>query len=83
MKTTFYKLSEALRQADGWRDPYEEDYEVDIVFEDEMVGSVANSDGDVLEFKLLSRKYKNERGLDDWYIYLRNIDEFPEVEKYL
>lgn len=42
MKTTFYKLSEALRQADGWRDPYEEDYEVDIVFEglNPLVGSI-------------------------------------------
>ncbi len=83
MKTTFYKLSEALRQADGWIDPYEEDYEIDIIFEDEMEGSVANSDGDVLEFKLLSKKYKNDLGLDDWDIELLNIDEFPEVKKYL
>ncbi len=83
MKTTFYKLSEALRQADGFRDPYEEDYEIDIVFEDEMQGSVANNNGDVLEFKLLSKKYKNERGLNDWDIEILNIDEFPEVEKYL
>ncbi len=83
MKTTFYKLSEALRQADGWRDPYEGDYVTDIICEDEMEGSVGNNNGDVLEFKLLSRKYKNERGLDDWDIELLNIDEFPEVAKYL
>lgn len=83
MKTTFYKLSEALRQADGFRDPYEEDYEVDIVFEDEMEGSVGNDNGDVLYFKLLSKKYKNERGLDDWNIELLNINEFPEIKKYL
>ena len=83
MKTTFYELSEALRQAEGWRDPYEADYENDIIFEDEGEGSVANNDGDVLEFKLLSKKYKNSRGLDDWDIEVLNIDEFPEVKKYL
>ena len=83
MKTTFYKLSEALRQSNGFRDPYEEDYETDIIFEDEMQGSVGNNNGDVLEFKLLSKKYKNERGLDDWDIEILNIDEFQEVEKYL
>lgn len=82
MKTTFYKLSEALRQSNGFRDPYEEDYETDIIFEDEMQGSVGNNNGDVLEFKLLSKKYKNERGLDDWGIEILNIDEFQEVEKY-
>ena len=82
MKTTFYELSEALRQAEGWRDPYEADYENDIIFEDEGKGSVANNDGDVLEFKLLSKKYKNSRGLDDWDIELLNIDEFPEIKKY-
>ena len=83
MKTTFYKLSEALRQTDGFRDPYEEDYETDIIFEDEMQGSVANNNGDVLYFKLLSKKYINKRGLGDWNIEILNIDEFPEVAKYL
>ena len=84
MKTTFYKLSEALRQTNGFRrDPYEEDYETNVIFEDEMQGSVANNNGHVLEFKLLSKKYKNERGLDDWDIEILNIDEFPEVAKYL
>jgi len=83
MKTTFYDLSEATRKAWGY-DPYGADYENDIVFEDEMEGSIGNdATGDVLYFKLLSKKYENSLGLNDWDIELTNIDQFPEIKEEL
>ena len=82
MKTTFYDLSEATRKAWGI-DPYDGDIEVDFVIESEDVGSIANNDGDVLEFNLLSKKYKNSIGLDDWDIEITNIDQFPEIKEEL
>jgi len=82
MKTTFYELSEATRQAWG-NDPYAYDLD-DFIFEDTMEGSIANNEtGDVIEFNLLSKKYTNGRGLDDWDIEITNIDEFPEIKELL
>lgn len=83
MKTTFYNLSEATRKTWGY-DPYGADYKNDIVFEDEMEGSVGhNATGDILYFKLLSKKYTNSLGLDDWDIEITNLDEFQEIKEEL
>ena len=82
MKTTLYQLSEATRKVWGI-DPYEGDLETDFVIEEEKAGSIANNDGDVLEFNLLSKKYKNSLGLDDWDIEITNLDEFPEIKEAL
>ena len=70
MKTTFYKLSEAVKEVWGF-DPYDGDLN-DYIFNGE--GSIADPDGDVVvEFKVL-KAFKHSNGLQDFEI---EITEAP------